>query len=270
MRALAVGALVAVGSVPPGAAAFAEVGTKVDAVDLPALGGGKAPLFTPTAKANVLVFFRADQERSVDALRQLAGCEKELTQGVRWVAVVSGSAAPADARAAASTAGIRMPVLVDEGDKVYDRLGIRILPAVAIVDGQGVVKAAEPYRQLDFADTVKAQVRFVLGEIDQKALERALDPEASRLPGQDDPVRKAMRDVNMARRLIELGQFQAAVTQAQKALEQAPVPAAFPVLALGYAKLGRCAESARMQAQARKVTPDSADLATARELCAGR
>ncbi len=270
MRAAVIATLVALGPVPPAAAAFVDVGTQLDPVDLPALAGGKAALFSPGARANVLVFFRADQERSLDALRQLAGCEKELSQGVRWVAVVSGSTAPADVRAAASSAGIRMPVLLDEGDKVYDKLGVRMFPAVAVLDGKGVVKATEPFRQLDFADAVKAQVRYVLGEIDRTALDRALNPASSKLPGQDDPSKKAMRDVNMARRLIELGQFDAAVTQAQKALEQAPVPAAFPVLALGYAKLGKCAESSRMQEQARKVAPDSADLSAARTLCAGK
>ncbi len=265
-----VAALAAIGPFAPMADAFAEVGLKVDPVDLPALAGGKAPLLSPAAKATVVVFFRSDQERSLDALRQLAGCEKELTRGVHWVAIVSGSASPADAKAAASTAGIRMPVLVDEGDKVYDKLGIRMYPAVAVADAKGVVQAFEPYRQLDFADAVKAQIRFVMGEIDKAARDRALDPEASKLPGQDDPSKKAMRDVNMARQLVQVGQYEAAVKQAQKALEQAPVPAAFPVLGMAYAKLGRCADANRMLDQAQKLAPDSADISAARALCAGK
>lgn len=266
----AIAVLAAIGPFAPVADAFAEVGSKMDPVDMPALAGGKVALFSPAARANVVVFFRADQERSVDALRQLAGCEKELTRGVHWVAVISGSASPADAKAAASGAGIRMPVLVDEGDKLYDKLGIRMFPAIAIADGKGVVQAFEPYRQLDFADAVKAQVRFVMGEIDQTARDRALDPEASKLPGQDDPSKKAMRDVNMAKRLVELGQYEAAVKQAQKALEQAPVPAAFPVLGMAYAKLGRCADATRMLDQAQKLAPDSAEIGAARALCAGK
>jgi tetratricopeptide (TPR) repeat protein len=262
--------LTAYGPTPPAAAAFAEVGTRIEAVELPSLSGGKAPLLSPAAKANVVVFFRADQDRSLDALRQLAGCEKELSKGVHWAAVVSGSASPADAKAAAASAGIRMPVLVDEGDKLYDKLSIRMYPAIAITDGKGVVRATEPYRQLDFADAVRAQVRFVLGEIDAGARDRALDPEASRLPGQDDPTKKAMRDVNMARRLVEFGQYEAAIKQAQKALEQAPVPAAFPVLGMAYAKLGRCAEAAKVLDQAQKLAPDSPEIAAARAACAGK
>lgn len=268
LRALLLAA-VAAGPTPPAAVAFAKVGTRVEALELPAAAGGKAPLLSPAARANVLVFFRADQERSVDALRQLAGCEQELGAAVHWAAVVSGTANAAEAAGAAAAAGVRMPVLLDAGDRLYDALEVRLFPAVVIADGKGVLRAVEPYRQLEFAHAVKAQIRFVLGEIDRAALDRVLDPEASRMPG-DDPVKKAMRDVNMARRLVELGQYEAAVKQAQRALELAPVPAAFPVLATAYAKLGRCADSARALEQARKAAVDPKQLAATRALCAGR
>jgi tetratricopeptide (TPR) repeat protein len=260
----------AAGLVPPAAAAFAEPGTRLEPVQLAALAGGRAALLSGAARANVIVFFRTDQERSLEALRQVASCEKALAgKSVHWVALVSGSAPPAEARAAAAAAGIQMPVLVDEGDLLYEKLQIRLHPAIVIADGRGVLQAVEPYRQLDLADVLLARIRLALGEIDQAALERALDPEASHLPG-DDPGNKAMRDVNMARRLVELGQYEAAVKQAQRALEQAPVPAAFGVLGLAYARLGRCPEAARALAQAQKVTPDSRDLAAARALCPAR
>lgn len=269
LRAVLLATLMAAGPVPLVAVAFAEVGTRVDPAELPTAAGGKAALLTPGARANVLVFFRADHDRSRDALRALGGCEKELGKAVHWVAVVSGSASALEAKAAATAAGVQMPVLLDQGDKLYDVLQVRMLPAVAITDAKGVVQAFEPYRQVDFADAVKARIRFVLGEIDKATLDKALDPEASRLPG-DDPMKKAMRDVNMARRLIEFGQLDAAVKQAQKALEQAPVPAAFPVLATAYAKLGRCADAAKALEQAQKAGADPKELEAARTPCAGK
>jgi tetratricopeptide (TPR) repeat protein len=269
LRTALVAALVAAGPIPPAAVAFAEVGTRVEPADLPAAAGGKAALLSPGARANVLVFFRPDQERSLEALRLLADCEKDLGKAVHWAAIVSGDASAPEAAAAAASAGVQMPVLLDRGDRLYDRLEIRLFPAVVITDGKGALQAVEPYRQLDFADVVRARIRFVLGEIDRAALDRALEPPPSRLPG-DDPVKKAMRDVNMARRLVELGQYQAAVKQAQRALEVAPVPAAYPVLATAYAKLGRCADSARALEQARKLATDPKEVAAARALCAGK
>jgi tetratricopeptide (TPR) repeat protein len=262
--------VIAAGFLPPSAVAFAEPGTKVDPVQLPRVGGGRAALLSGAAKVNVVLFFRTDQDRSLEALRQSAGCEKALAgKSVHWAAIVSGSAAPEEAKAVAATAGIQMPVLLDEGDLLYEKLQIRLHPAIAILDANGVVQSIESYRQLDFADVIQARIRLALGEIDQAALDRALNPEVSRLPG-DDPAKKAMRDVNLARRLIEVGQFDAAVKQAQHAMEQAPVPAAFGVLGLAYARLGRCPEAKRMLDQAQKATPDSPDIGAARALCPGK
>ncbi len=254
-------------AVPPEAEAFAEPGTRVEPAELPALAGGKAPVVSRSARANVFVFFRPGQERSLDALRQLVACEKDLAgKSVRWVIIVSDTAPAAQVKADVAASGTRMPVLVDQGDKLYQLLQVRTHPAVGIADAQGVLVGMEPYRQVDFADIVKAHVRFALGEIDRAAMDRALTPEASPLPG-GDPVQKSMRDVNMARRLLELGQPEAAVKQAQRALEQAPVPAAFAVLGLGYARLGRCPEARRMLDQAEKTAPQSPELVEARKLC---
>jgi tetratricopeptide (TPR) repeat protein len=259
------------GAIPPAVGAFAEAGTRLDPVELASLSGGKAPyIVTSGAKANVFVFFRADQDRSREALRQIAACEKDLAgKGVHWVAVVSGSSAMAEVKSVVAASGIQMPVLVDEGDKLYEKMQVRMHPAVGVADGKGILQAFEPFRQIDFADALKARIRFALGEIDERTLQKALDPDAAPLPG-DDVQNKANRDVKMARSLIQIGQFQAAVQQVQKALEQAPVPTAFPVLALAYAKLGKCPESKQALDQAQKISPDAPELGEARQACAGK
>jgi len=262
----ALGVLIAT---PPLAGAFAEVGGHLEPVELPVLTGGKAPLVAPS-KVNIFLFFRADQDRSIQAIRQLALLEKELGgKAVRFVLVASGSTAPADVKAALAQAGASLTVLLDPGDKLYDALQVRMHPVAGIVDRKGVLQAMEPYRQVEFGDVMRARIRFALGEIDRAALDAALDPAAAPMPG-DDPVAKAMRDVKMARKLIEFGQLEAAVKQAQKALEQAPVPEAFPLLSLAYARLGKCSDARRMLDQAQAALPDSKELPEARALCAGK
>ncbi len=257
-------------AVPPMADAFAEVGKKLDPVEMPTLTGGKAPLVAPSSRVNVFLFFRADQDRSIEAIRQLGAVQKEYgSKGVRLVLVTSGSTPAADAKGALSSAGATLPVLLDEGDKLYNALAIRMHPVVGFVDAKGVFEAMEPYRQVEFGDVVRARVRYALGEIDQAALDAALNPAAAPMPG-EDPVAKAMRDVKMAQKLVQFGQLEAAVKQAQKALEQAPVPEAFPVLGLAYAKLGRCADAKKALDQAQAALPQNKDLSEARALCAGK
>jgi hypothetical protein len=63
---------------PEWARARAEPGTVVENVELKTLAGGKEKLLSNKVKANVFVFFRPNNERSLDALKQMATCEKEF------------------------------------------------------------------------------------------------------------------------------------------------------------------------------------------------
>jgi len=253
---------------PPPAHARAEPGAPVENVELKTIGGGKAQLLSAKVKANVFVFFRTGQDRSADALRQMALCEKQLAgKSVYWAAIVSGSEATVEVQALVQQAGIRMPVLIDEGDVLYDRLGIRLHPMVGITDGKFKLTAMEPYRQIDYCEIIQTRIKMLLGEADQAALDKVINPEKSPLPGAD-PMRKAMRDVNMARRLYEIGQYAEAVKFAQKALGVAPVPHAFTVMGEAYVKLGKCADANNAFEQATKLDPaESAAIAPAKAAC---
>lgn len=263
--ALALFAFLAV--IPPTVRARAEAGTQLENAELRTLAGGKGRLLSTKVKANVFVFFRPNQERSLDALKQMAACERELAgKSIHWAAVVSSSEAAADVQAMVKESGIAMPVLVDEGDVLYDKLGIRLHPMVAIADGKLKLVAIEPYRQIDYCEVIKTRIKVLLGEAEQADLDKILSPDRSPLPGAD-PMKKAMRDVNMARRLLEIGQFAESVKFAQKALELAPVAEAFTVMGRSYAKLGKCPEAERALEQALKLDPKDADAAAARGTC---
>ncbi len=250
-------------ALPPLAQARAEAGVAIQDVELRTIAGGKAHLLSAKAKANVFVFFRTGQERSADALKQMAACEKELAgKPVYWAAVVSGSEQAADVLALVAQTGLKMPVLVDDGDLLYDRLGVRLHPMVGIADGKFVLAAMEPYRQLEYCEVVKTRIKMLIGEATAADLEKVTNPEKNPLPGAD-PMKKAQRDVNMARRLYEIGQYNDAVKFANKALEVAPVAHAFTVMGQAYAKLGKCPEAARAFDQAVKLDPKEAGAARA-------
>jgi tetratricopeptide (TPR) repeat protein len=255
-------------ALPPLAQARAEAGTVVQNVELRTLAGGKAPLLSGKAKANVFVFFRTGQERSLDALKQMAACEKELAgKSVHWAAVVSGSEVSADVEAAVQQAGIKMPVLVDDGDVLYDRLGVRLHPMVGIADQKFVLVAMEPYRQIEYCEVIKTRIKMLLGDATVADLEKVVNPEKSPLPGAD-PAKKAQRDVNMARRLYEIGQYADAVKFAKKALEIAPVAHAYTVMGQAYVKLGKCDEAGKAFDEAVKLDPkESAVAGPARAGC---
>lgn len=252
---------------PPPAQARAEPGTALENVELKTLAGGKEKLLSPKAKANVFVFFRTGHDRSLDALKQMATCEKELAgKSIYWTAVVSGSEPIEDVKAVVAQAGIKMPVLIDEGDVLYDRLGIRLHPMVGIADGKLVLAAMEPYRQIEYCEVIKTRIKVLLGEADLASLDKVLNPEKSPLPG-SDPMKKAMRDVNMARRLLEIGQLAESVKFAEKALGVAPVAEAYTVMGKALAKQGKCPEAEKAFAQALALDPKDADAAALKGTC---
>ncbi len=252
---------------PPPAAARAEAGTLVQNASLRTLAGGTEKLLSPRAKASVIVFVRTGHERSMDALKQMATCQRELAgKPVGWVAVVSSVEPAADVKAMVDEAGLRMPVLLDENDAVYDQLGVRMHPMVAIVDANCRIVAMEAYRQVDYCDIIKTQIRVVLGEATQAQLAAVMNPAATELPG-SDPMKKAMRDVNMARRLLEIAEYAEAVKFAQRALLVAPVAEGFTVLGVAYAKLGKCADAQRALDQALKMNPGDKAAQAAKATC---
>ncbi len=252
---------------PPTAEAHAEAGTVIANVELRTIAGGKEKLLSPKAKANVFVFFRTGQDRSLDALKQMAECERELAgKPVYWVGVVSGSEAVPDVKAMVAEAGIKMPVLIDEGDVLYERLGVRLHPMVGIADGKFVLAALEPFRQLQYCELIKTRIKILLGEASQAALDKVVNPEPTFLPGAD-PAKKAMRDVNMARRLYEIGEYAESVKFSQRALELAPVAAAYAVMGKSYAKLGKCAEAEKAFTSALQLDPKEPDAKAAKGSC---
>ena len=188
---------------PEWAAARAEPGTIIENVELRTLTGGREKLLSNKVKANVFVFFRPNNERSADALKQMASCEKELSgKPVHWVAIVSSSENPEEVKPMVAASGIKMPVLIDDGDILYDKLGIRLHPMVGVVDGKFKLLALEQYRQIEYCDIIRGRIQIALGEATEADVAKLENPEKSIMPG-DDPMKKALRDVNMARRLYE-------------------------------------------------------------------
>lgn len=253
----------------PLAGGAAEVGATVEEAELPALGGGSVSLLGRGAAASVVVLFRPDQENSVDALRQLAACEREFAgKPVHWVAVVSAAWPEEQVRSAARATGIRMPVAVDRGDEIYARLGARLHPVIAVVGKDRRLAAWEPYRRLNYCERVAARLRFLLGEIPQAELDRVLSPPQATMPGAEASA-VARRDVNLGRRQLQQGSAEKALESARKALARDHgLAAAHALLGQALAALGRCPEALPSFAEALRLDPADAAALEGQRACA--
>lgn len=275
-RRLLVGALggMLLGAVwPIAGAAFAnvDVGQKLENEELPTLDGGRASLLSPRALANVFVFFRPGQDRSLALLKALAACEKEFAdRPVRWVAVVSDSHPAADVKAVVAGSGIRMPVLVDEKDHLYGKLGVRLHPVVGIADDRGTLLEYVPFHQVNYCDMIRIRIRRALHEVDQAAVDRVDHPPQALFPNAV-PGAEAGRRVKLGELLLESGQWAKALEQARIALEKEPTLVAALVLqGRALAGQGKCAKATAAFDQALKLDPANAPAAEGRKGCAGK
>ncbi len=245
-----------------------EVGQKVPGDALPTLDGGKEALFAPRSMASVLVFFRPGHDRSIAALKALARCEVEFAdRPVRFVAVVSSSHPRDEARATAAEAGIRMPVLVDEGDRLYGKLGVRLHPVVGIVDEQGTLLAYVPFHQVNLCDMIRVRIRFALGEVDATAVDRVDNPPKALFPN-EIPGAVAGRHAALGERFLASRQWAKAADQARIALGLAPdLARAHALLGAALAGQGRCREAAPAFAEALRLDPANASARAGKARC---
>ncbi len=229
--------------------AIAETGHVLDE-SLPKLdGSGKAAL-TGKGEVSLVLFFRPDQEHSKEALRQLAKCEKDLAgKKVHWAAVVSDAYPASEVSAVVAESGVLMPVLVDEGAKLYGRLNIRMTPELAITDKGGKITGYQPFAKLDYCALVEAKIKFALGEIDQAALDKVTAPPKATMPGGTD--NEAKRHVNYGKLMLGSKSWDKAIDHGKKAVEKDPkLVTGYVLLGDGLAGKGDCPEAGKAYDQA--------------------
>lgn len=241
-------------ALPANAVAFrdAPLGTTIRNRTMPTVDGRKEPLLSP-AKANVLVFFRVGQDHSVEALRQLAGLETEMKdRSVRFVGIVS-STDPADAvLEVVRETGIRMPVLVDEGDAFYGELGVYLHPSIGIADGRGRLLAYQPFRKINLLDATRGRIQLALGEIDDAQLAAVLNPPPAPIATKS----RAHARVVLARALLRADKVEDAIASLRAALAIDPSYAdAHAALAEALARSGACTEAESELEAARRLAP---------------
>jgi tetratricopeptide (TPR) repeat protein len=248
-------ALLGLVAAPFVAHAHAEVGTQVNQAELKAASGERVKIIDARAKVTVLVFVRTGQDRSVDALKAMARCEKDLAgKPVRFVGVVPPDTTSEEAKALAIATGVKMPLVFDAGDALYNHLAVRLHPVIFLLDAKAKVADFEQYRQIDYCEVVTAHIRFLLGDLDQAALDLIEAPPKGSMPGAD-PKDVSNRDVNLGRRQLQIKQFDKATASANKALAMAPNAGAFALLGEIAAAKGDCAAALRHFDQALKLDP---------------
>jgi len=257
--------LIAAGPLVGRAFANVSVGEPIENFELKTLDGQVHAVLGKNAVANVVVFFRPEQEHSADALKEMADCEKVFaSKPVHWVAVVSDSWEPGVVRTFVAESGIKMPVLIDQGDVFYGKLGVKLHPTIGVFDAKRRLTAYEPFRQINYCDRIKGRIQLVLGEITEAQFAAIENPARSETRSETGVSR---RHLNFARQLLRVEQYDKALAEVDKSLEVGPSADAYALRGQILAAKKKCPEALRAFDAALKLDPANADAIGGTKTC---
>jgi hypothetical protein len=244
------------GSLPAWPFAHAQVGSVIENVELATVDGRKHALLS-NATANVFLFFKPGQEHSRAVLQQVAVCARDLsTQSVHWVAVVSSRFSRTEIDAEVRETGIRMPVLIDDGDALYGRLGVALVPVTGITDRDHRLVAYQPFTKINYVEVVRARIRHLLKEISDAELAQVLNPPKATQGGD---VEVAHRRLKLAEKLWRAGNAATAQENVRQSIAKDPTFApAHALLGKILTAQGRWADAVDAFEQALKLDPANA------------
>lgn len=229
-------------------------GTIVDSADRTAFS-----LDALHGRPAVLLFWGGDIEmkkkRAITALTELQGLAPFLAERNISVKVINAEGDSLTIiKEVIAASGLTEPVYVDPDQKLYGELGVFIMPAVLLLDNDGVIVAGLGYGK-DMTATLKGDIQIMLGEKTPEQLEAELHPVMIEKTKDE---KDANRYLNMGKVLVHKGQFDEAKKEFQTALSRNPKLAeAFVELGCVDFQLGELDESAKNLDLGLELDPDS-------------
>ena len=168
-------------------------------------------------KTSIILFVKADQERSDAAMSQLNAllvdpAHKDMIQPIL---VVSGQDAAEGAKRIKDSGQWAGPVVIDHDYDASGQLSVRVWPTTEVIDPAGNRVAHMPGLRASYGKDLQAYVDYANGVIDKTALDERLESNGT-IASTPDSV--ASRHLHMAERLLEKGQTDLALHELQQGL----------------------------------------------------
>ena len=237
------------------ALAFANVpvGVRIKNVPMPTLAGGEQTLLSET-NVSIFVFINPELAHSNQALAEISRCAKAMSnEPVYWCAVVSDRVPRATVETEVRAIDLTMPVLIDRGDAFFGRLGVIMRPSVGITDTNRTLVAYEHFTQVNYATVIQAQVRHALKEISDDELAQVLHPPAGIIDEADSVAHRYFR---LAGKQFAAKNYDQALANLQKSLDQKPTAAAWAMRGEIFTSQGKTNQAAAAFATALKLDPN--------------
>ncbi|MBE0616310.1 MAG: redoxin domain-containing protein, partial [Proteobacteria bacterium] len=211
------GGLFLAAAVPSPAFRNVPEGTKAPEFSLKAIDGTSVTLAGLRERAVVLAFVRQGQERSAEALADLANLDPALAEKTAVVAVVINPDEGDAAQWAAQT-GAKYPVLLDSAGEVYGLYGVMVVPTTGVLAPDGTFRGEIGSHTAAYRGEVEHLVRVALG-LATETEDAAEKPSA---PAKPEERKIAERDLEKARLLLKHKMADKALGAAREAVKADP------------------------------------------------
>lgn len=179
---------------------------------------GQALSIPHPQRPSVLLFIRADQPQSQQALKMIEAALKD-DNPAQVALILSGVYASEQAEALAQGDAVAWPIVADPAFALSKQLGIEVWPATLVIQADGVVAAHIGGAPLSLAADLQAYLDFAAGRIDRPMLNQRL---ASRSVVADGPKQKATWHLQMGGKLLSEGKPDQAATMFVDGLKLQP------------------------------------------------
>jgi tetratricopeptide (TPR) repeat protein len=172
----------------------------------------------PGERATLMLFVRAGQAQSREALKRVKAALRDA-QGVQAIAVLSGQQQGEDAKFVNEDGPWAGKIVVDPEYEMSGAMSVHVWPTTVLVNGKGELTGHMGGMSYSFAKELDAQLAYAAGKIDRGTL-------AQRLVGSDEAPdtaeQKAGRHLQVAQRLLEQDQVDAAKAELEEGLKLQP------------------------------------------------
>jgi tetratricopeptide (TPR) repeat protein len=179
---------------------------------------GQAVEVPQAGQASLLLFVRADQPQSLEAIRQ-ANASLKSNPGVQAILVLSG---PQDAGALSKvtdSAQWKGSAVIDPDYVAAGQMAVHVWPTTVVVGGNSEQLAHLPGMSKSYGTELDAYLEFATGKADQATLQRRLN--TSEVIA-DSAEQMAGRHLQVAQRLLEKGSVDQASAELTEGLKLQP------------------------------------------------
>jgi tetratricopeptide (TPR) repeat protein len=168
----------------------------------------------------VLVYWRTDQKRSLQAIIDLQGLhEKYKDKGVQVIGITAEAEQKESVIQIAGDNAVAFPILLDSEREVYGAFGVRVYPSTIIIDRHGKMAHGIPGHALSYKLKMDGRLQYMLGEISEEEFAGIMSPKKE---VKDDALLKAQRRYNLALKFTGTRMYDQAVMMVKQAVTAKP------------------------------------------------